>query len=958
MLYGPRVTSPFATLALRSPLRPSQVAAIEAFEADRAAGRTSTHLVAPPGSGKTVVGLEIVRRIGRPALVLAPTATIQAQWSDKLALFCDDPAAHSGPEGPLHVLTYQAICQTADPGGALRDAARERLAEQRAKATGTPAVEVRAEIAAFTGAARERFEREVAREVARLKRAVAKGHDVDVHLAELIAPAARERVDALLGHGVGTVVLDECHHLASLWGYLVRAALAVLGDHVHVVGLTATSPAELAGDEADLYAELLGPVDFEIATPAVVRDGHLAPYQELACFATPLASERGWLAERHVRFGDLLDRLHDPPAPDEEELAFGPWVIGRVRYRDSGDGAARVAFATLAAKRPELARAGLRYLHDAGQELPDDAPRGEGWREPPTLEDWLVLIGDYAVGCLRSHPGEAAERRFADLQTALRDLGFNLTRQGVRRGGSEVDRVLTSSAAKPLAAIEVLAAEAENRGEGLRALALCDSEHGERQPEGSPLALAGGARGVLRALGEDLRTETLRPLLVTARTLACLPGQAPGLAAALGATEIEQAGGLALLHAPGWESRDRVARAGEALAGATTQLLVGTRGLLGEGWDAPRLNVLVDLTTVAADVSVRQMRGRSLRLDPAAPDKLASNWDVVCVAPDLARGSADYARFARRHAHLHAPCEDGSIETGVSHVHPALSPYQPPAEAELAELNASALRRAADRGGARERWRLGEPYRGEDVPVLLVRREVGASTEATGVAVRRDAGASTEATGVPVRRDAGASTEATGVALAPGPPPALPKPHGPSLGLRTKAARAAYPAVLALDRVAQAVAAAYAALGEIRREAAASLVLTPRPGGMLRCVLMDGDVRENALFAAALDEAISPALGQRYVVSRPLWPAGRARRTVAWRALTFRAALEESWHAVPSDLGAHKERAEAYHAAWAAHLGPGELLFAGREGAAGRDRLAGAAAARPDYVTSRRVLWH
>ena len=85
-------------------------------------------------------------------------------------------------------------------------------------------------------------------------------------------------------------------------------------------------------------------------------------------------------------------------------------MIGRIRYRDTGDGAARVPFATLAARRPDLARAGLRYLADAGLELPDDAPRGEGWREPPTLDDWLVLIGDYAVGCLRAHPGEAAER--------------------------------------------------------------------------------------------------------------------------------------------------------------------------------------------------------------------------------------------------------------------------------------------------------------------------------------------------------------------------------------------------------------------------------------------------------------------------------------------------------------------------------------------------------------------
>ena len=109
-------------------------------------------------------------------------------------------------------------------------------------------------------------------------------------------------------------------------------------------------------------------------------------------------------------------------------------------------------------------------------------------------------------------------------------------------------------------------------------------------------------------------------------------------------------------------------------------MLIGTRALLGEGWDCPPVNVLVDCTAVAASVSVRQMRGRSLRLDPADDGKIASNWDVVCVDPALERGAADYHRFVRRHAHLHAPCEDGSIESGVSHVHPQLSPYAPPPE--------------------------------------------------------------------------------------------------------------------------------------------------------------------------------------------------------------------------------------------------------------------------------------
>ena len=120
-------------------------------------------------------------------------------------------------------------------------------------------------------------------------------------------------------------MLDECHHLASLWGYLVRVLMASLGADVHVIGLTATSPTELPPDEAELYAELLGPVDFEIPTPAVVRDGNLAPYQELALFTTPLQSERV-VAERAPR---ALRRAAWTACTSRRPRARRTWRSGR-----------------------------------------------------------------------------------------------------------------------------------------------------------------------------------------------------------------------------------------------------------------------------------------------------------------------------------------------------------------------------------------------------------------------------------------------------------------------------------------------------------------------------------------------------------------------------------------------------------------------------------------------------
>ncbi len=860
-------------------LRRYQRLALDAFEADRSAGRRHTHIVAPPGSGKTVMGLEIARRIGAPAVVLCPTAAIRSQWA----------AQEHGVA--LTALTYQAICQTDDPGGALRAAAEARWAAEQAVA-GTGA-----------GTASRRRERELARISASIKREVAR----EGGARDLLAAGARDRIAQLRAGGVGTVILDECHHLVSMWGYLVREALDELGEDVHVVGLTATSPDDMTEEEAALYGELLGEVDFQTPTPAVVRDGYLAPFQELALFTTPLESELEWLRERHVRFQEMLDRVLEP---SDDDLAFGLWVAGRLRHRGTGE--AEVSFAELLRGQPALARAGVRYLASAGLPLPPGAPRGEGFREPPTLEDWLVLLSDWALRCLRAHPDPAgaAEHRLDDLATGLADLGFTLTRTGIRAGRTDIDRVLVHSSAKPIAACEALAAECSARDGDLRAVVLCDSERPPKRPEGSPLELGGGGRGLLAAIAGDARLALTRPLLVTGETFACAADDADDLGAELRArgappAALRPAGGLAVVEGAG----DWVTHASALLHDGWSQCVVGTRALLGEGWNAPAVNCLVDVTSVAASISTRQMRGRSLRLDPEHPDKIASNWDIVCVAPALERGVADYARFVRRHAHLQAPCEDGSIESGISHVHPELSPFAPPPAEHFAALNAAALDRAADPAGARARWRIGEPYRAVELPALLVRPRGPRTALSAHVALSE---------------------------LTP-----APRPRWWTL---PPARRRRFPVVLALERAARAVADAYLALGELTPGAHASIAWQPRAGGYVRCLLPDGSAEENARFTAALEDAVAPAGAHRYVVSRPLGGGARWPR------------YGTAWHPVPDDLGRNRRRADAYHAAFARWLGAGELRYAPST-EEGRAALAEASALPETYEAQRRRLW-
>ena len=73
------------------------------------------HVIAPPGSGKTILGLEIVRKLGKKTLVLAPTLTIRNQWEDRLQSFftenCDFKAYSFDIKNPSDVTfsTYQSL---------------------------------------------------------------------------------------------------------------------------------------------------------------------------------------------------------------------------------------------------------------------------------------------------------------------------------------------------------------------------------------------------------------------------------------------------------------------------------------------------------------------------------------------------------------------------------------------------------------------------------------------------------------------------------------------------------------------------------------------------------------------------------------------------------------------------------------------------------------------------------
>ena len=83
---------PLHRWARQVPLRDYQQEVLDRLHPDDG---STLHLLAPPGAGKTLVGLELAVRNGRRALVLAPTTVIRAQWIHQAQKFFTSPASGS-----------------------------------------------------------------------------------------------------------------------------------------------------------------------------------------------------------------------------------------------------------------------------------------------------------------------------------------------------------------------------------------------------------------------------------------------------------------------------------------------------------------------------------------------------------------------------------------------------------------------------------------------------------------------------------------------------------------------------------------------------------------------------------------------------------------------------------------------------------------------------------------------
>ncbi|MDO4784249.1 MAG: DEAD/DEAH box helicase family protein [Propionibacteriaceae bacterium] len=742
--------------------------------------------------------------------------------------------------------------------------------------------------------------------------------DADDELESVVSrlhPNGLALIEELAASDSLMIVLDECHHLLRTWGRLLAEVLERLPDAL-VLGLTATPAASMTAAEAELEAELFGTITYAATIPEVVVAGDLAPFAELAWLTSPTPTEQDWLGRHEVRVNEFITHLTGP------DLASVPLLA-------SIDGLTGAAWADVERVRPRLADAVLRLHHAGLAGLPDAAVLRERHRRQPDLADWVEVLNHW----LRPLAGSADPRDealIAELAALLPSLGLRWTRRGIVAGTPTVDRILARSAAKAQAAVDLVTVEADTLGAGLRALVLCDFERVSAVPRSLGDVVdpgAGSARQVLRELLADRRTRELRPVLVTASTLAGAPdtlrdvARLADLQRGIRGLSVEDDAGIARLT--GWGPRQWVPVVTAMLEDGDTNVLVGTRGLLGEGWDARSVNCLIDLTAATTPGAVVQMRGRALRIDPRQPGKVSVAWSVVCITDGLL-GGADWARLVRKHEGYVGPDAAGSMVDGIGHLDDSLSAHQPPGLDRIHELNARAILRSQRRADIAEAWAQTRDAGARLRSVVRARR---AATQPEPVPLGLTPP-------VPVRRRREVALPVlTGLAillaglgqfwLAAAVVGAALAAFGVRLGSTSRALRglAEPPSVLS---VAAAVADAMHAAGLV--DAGSTQVSAELVGEEIRCFIAGVDAGQSALYAEALDEALQPVADPRYVVSRHVVTAVNAT-TLMRAAWTGRLADAQTWHPVPSALGRRRRDAEAYHRAWNRWVGEGELLY-------------------------------
>jgi superfamily II DNA or RNA helicase len=454
-------TAVFPPLTFSGQLRPSQADVVAITRAKLAQGKRRLHIVAPPGSGKTVLGLYLwAECVRRPALVLSPNSAIQAQWAARTSLFegIEASMVSTDPDQPrlLTSLTYQSLTL---PGRASEDLDVQAVALWQQRLIEQTQAQDPLEAAVWLQDLQQHnpdyYEQRLSTFRKQLRDQLALGGEA----LQTLHQSALDTLQRLRNQGIGLIILDECHHLLGHWGRVLADAHDLLEQPV-VLGLTATPPDRSGKKPEDLerYDSYFGDIDYEVPVPAVVKDGFLAPYQDLAYFVRPLQDELVYIANADDELHAIVAQLCTEQSAFDNLPAWLLRVLSEYRLPVGQ----QADWQTFARRDPDFADAARLFLLRRGEVLPANVPEPVtdlSADEIPEMALLVPVLDRYVRHHLRRSPNPAAQALAEQVVRRLRTLGVQITDSGSQACASPVGRVMAYSRAKTRALVPILSAE-------------------------------------------------------------------------------------------------------------------------------------------------------------------------------------------------------------------------------------------------------------------------------------------------------------------------------------------------------------------------------------------------------------------------------------------------------------------------------------------------------------------
>ena len=232
------------------------------------------------------------------------------------------------------------------------------------------------------------------------------------------------------------------------------------------------------------------------------------------------------------------------------------------------------------------------------------------------------VLDRYVRHGLRRSESELDHEKAELVTQRLRMLGTQITETGIRPCASPVGRIMAYASIKDQGYFDNIKFRNASIGGDIRAVIITDFEKTSATTlvEGVMDDEAGGAVAAFRQAVQCDNVDLLNPILMTGSTVLVDDDLAEEFLAAandwinerdLAITLVDEIRGN--YHEIVGKGKDWIPRyyslmITEFFQLGITKCLIGTRGLLGEGWDASRINVLIDLTTVTTSMSINQVK--------------------------------------------------------------------------------------------------------------------------------------------------------------------------------------------------------------------------------------------------------------------------------------------------------------------------------------------------------------